>query len=139
MAAAERRWRQAIFPSLLVLFGLGYVWRISGRLQLPPITDHLSNVYLTGAALVLLSGPSAFVDRSRIGRARIAAGALLVLNFVAEIVLALDNIDDVLNRLAGNVNTADPVDGLFGMATVVVVTALLPWRAGTGPTACAER
>jgi hypothetical protein len=123
-----------------VLFGLGYVWRISGRLQMPPITDHLSNVYLTGFALVLLSGRSAFVDPSRIGRAGMAAGALLILNFVAEIVLAWGNIDEVLNRLAGNVNTSDPVDGLFGMGTVVVVTALLPWRGGTPPPAAsAER
>ncbi len=54
---AGGRWRRAAFPALLVLFALAYLWRITGVLPVEPVTSHLSNVYLTGAAVTLLAGP----------------------------------------------------------------------------------
>lgn len=57
----------------------------------------------------------------------LVAAALLAVNVVAEIVVAVGEVDDV-QPMAGDINTSDPIDGLFGVATVAAVTALLPWR-----------
>lgn len=40
--------------------------------------------------------------------------------------LALGDIDEAVNRAMGDVNTTDPVDGLFGLVAVALVVLLLP-------------
>ena len=121
-------WRRAVYPSLLVLFGLAYAWRMSGWFALEPVTTHLSNFYLTGAALTLVSGPRAFVDPMRRPRALAAAAGLAALNLIAEVALAAGDVDERVNRAMGDVNTTDAVDGMFGLAAVAFVLLLLPPR-----------
>ena len=126
----EPGWRRLVFPPLLVTFGLAYLWRISGLLPVASLTDHLSNFYLTGAAVVVLSGPASFVDAGRRARAVVVAGLFAGLNLVVEIALAVGNADEAVNRAMGDVNTSDPVDGVFGLAATALVLALLPPRQG---------
>lgn len=128
------RWRRAVFPTLLGLFISLYLWRMSGFAAVPPITGHLSNFYLTGAALTLLVGPSAFVDPRRRRRALTWAAALIVVNLVAEIALAVGSLDETVNDAMGGVNTSDPWDGFAGSLAVALVLCLLPPRspAATG-------
>ena len=133
MSIATQSWRRRTFPVLLAVFAVAYVWRISGVLPVDPVTNHLSNFYLTGAALTLLSGPTAFVDPSRRPRALLLAGLFAGINLVAEVLLAIADMDDEVNRAMGDVNTTDPVDGLFGLVAVVLVVTLLP-RASPRPT-----
>lgn len=120
----EGHWRRAVFPGLLVLFALAYLWRITGVLPFDPVSSHLSNVYLTGGAVTLLSGPTAFTDPARRGRVLLVAAGFVALNVVGEIVLAIGGVGDVVNDAFGGVNTADPVDGLAGVAAAGVVTLL---------------
>lgn len=123
---SEARWRRALFPSLLLVFVVAYAWRMAGLLPVEPLTNHLSNFYLTGAGLTLLSGPRAFSDPSVRGRALSFAALLGVVNVVAEMLLALGDIDKAVNRAMGDVNTTDPVDGFFGLVAVALVVLLLP-------------
>jgi hypothetical protein len=122
---ARARRRSTAFPALLVLFAVLYAWRMSGVVVSEPITNHLSNFYLSGAALTLLIGPRAFHTPSR-PRVLATAGALLALNLLGEIVLALVGLDDEVNDAMGNVNTSDPVDGIFGIAGVLLVLLMIP-------------
>ncbi|MFP5317998.1 MAG: hypothetical protein ACLGI2_06840 [Acidimicrobiia bacterium] len=121
-------WREAVFPALLVVFALAYLWRITGVLAVEPISSHLSNFYLTGAAVTLLSGRRAFVDPAVRGRALVVAAAFAAVNVVVEVLLAAAGLDDEVNRAMGDVNTSDPVDGLSGLAAVALVVGLLPRR-----------
>ena len=50
-------WRRVVFPGPLVACARAYVWRMSGLFPVEPVTDHLSNLYLTGADVTLLRGP----------------------------------------------------------------------------------
>ena len=133
--------RRVIFPMLLVSFAALYAWRISGVLPVEPVTAHLSNLYLTGVALVVVSGPRAFVDGAGTTRALAAALALVVLNLGLEVVVPALGIEDDVNEAMGDVNTSDPLDAVFGLVAVDLVLALLPWRgrrrlsvAPSGPT-----
>ena len=121
-------WRRAIYPALLVVFALAYLWRITGVAPIDPVSSHLSNFYLTGAAVTLLSGPQAFVDPSRRRRALGAAAVLAGVNLVGEVLVAAVGWDDEVNRALGDVNTSDPVDGVIGILTAGLVVGLLPWR-----------
>lgn len=114
------------FPALLIGFGALYLWRITGVLEIEPISSHLSNLYLTGIPLTLLCGRRAFVDPSLRRRSLVLAGAFAAVNLVVEVVVALVGVDDELNRALGEVNTSDPIDGLVGVAACVLVVALLP-------------
>ena len=125
-----RRW---LFPGLLAGFGIAYVWRMSGVAEVPPITDHLSNFYLTGAALTLAGTPRAFVDPTLRSRVRWMAVALVALNVVVEIVLAIGDLDETVNRAMGDVNTTDPLDGVAGVLAVALVVVLLPRPAPESP------
>lgn len=122
------RWRGAVFPGLLALFALLYVWRITGVAPFEPVSSHLSNVYLTGAAVTVLSGPSAFVDASRRRRVLLVAAAFAAVNLVAEVVLSFGGIEEAVNDAMGDVNTADPVDGLAGIVAASFVATLAPRR-----------
>ena len=120
--------RTAIFPGLLVVFVAAYVWRMSGVLDVTAVTSHLSNFVLSGAAVTIISGPKAFVDPARRSRALLAAAALVAVNLVAEMLLAIGGADEVVNDAMGDVNTTDPIDGLSGILAVALVVAMLPWR-----------
>lgn len=121
--------RAAIFPVLLASFAVLYAWRISGLLRFEPITAHLSNLYLTGAALTLVSGPRAFADARATTRPLVAATALVLLNLGLEVVLPAFGVDDEVNEAMADVNTSDPIDAVFGLVAVVLVLVLLPRRA----------
>lgn len=121
--------RGAIFPVLLASFVVLYAWRMSGALRFEPITAHLSNLYLTGAALTLASGPRAFSDARARTRPLVAATALAVLNLALEVVLPAFGVDDEVNEAMADVNTSDPIDAVFGLAAVMLVLVLLPRRA----------
>ena len=121
--------RAAIFPVLLASFAVLYAWRMSGVLRFEPITAHLSNLYLTGAALTLVSGPQAFADAQARTRPLVAATALVALNLGIEVVLPAFGVDDEVNEAMADVNTSDPIDAVFGLAAVVLVLGLLPRRA----------
>jgi hypothetical protein len=120
--------RDRRFAAFLVAFVALYAWRMSGVLPVAPITDHLSNLYLTGAALTLAIGPRGFGDPRRQPLVRAVAAVLVAVNLVAEVLVAAIGLDDELNDALGNVNTSDPVDGLFGLAAVAAVLAATPWR-----------
>jgi hypothetical protein len=117
-------WRRAVYPALLAACAVAYAWRISGLAPFPPVTDHLSNVYLTAAAVTLLGGPAAFVDPARRGRLLVAAAAFAAVNVVGEVLLAAGGLGDTLNDAFGGVNTPDPVDGLAGLAAAAAVALL---------------
>ena len=119
-------WRAKAFPMLLVFFAALYAWRLSGVLEIEPITNHLSNLYLSGAALTLLTGSKAFQDPGRRTRVLAPATGLLAVNIIGEIVLALVGLDDEVNEVFGNVNTSDPVDGVYGIVGVLLVLSALP-------------
>jgi hypothetical protein len=123
--------RRAIFPALLGAFALAYGWRMSGVADVAPVTDHLSNFYLSGAALTLAATPRGFVDVARRRRVLLVALALVAVNVVAEVLLGIGDIDASVNRAMGGVNTSDPLDGLSGVLGVALVVALLP-RPGPG-------
>ena len=53
------------------------------------------------------------------------------INLVAEVLLAVLDMDDEVNRAMGDVNTSDRVDGYFGLAAVVLVVVLLPAHSQT--------
>ncbi|HWL37610.1 MAG TPA: hypothetical protein VNQ77_15600 [Frankiaceae bacterium] len=132
----EGHWRRSVFPALLALFALAYAWRITGVLPFQPVTDHLSNVYLTGGAVTLLSTPAGFTDPALRGRVLLAAAAFAAVNVVAEVVLAVGDAEDGINDAFGNVNTADPVDGLAGVGAALLVFLLRAHAerpAGVGP------
>lgn len=114
-----------------MLFGVLYVWRMTGVLAVEPVTTHVSNFYLSGAALTLLVGPRGFQDLSRRGLVLAAAGVLVSVNVVVEVVLAALGVDDEVNDAMGNVNTSDPIDGLFGVAAVILVVSTTRWRGST--------
>lgn len=117
-----------LFPAFLVMFGLLYIWRMSGVLEVDPVTNHLSNFYLSGAAFTLLVGPMGFKDASRRRLVLAAASVLVAVNVFVEVVLALLGVDDEVNDAMGNVNTSDPIDGLFGVCAVLIVFLTTPWR-----------
>ncbi len=116
------------FPALLVGFAVLYAWRMSGVLAVSPVTDHLSNFYLSGAALTLLIGPNGFRGPSRRSFALAAGAAIAAANVVMEMVVPALGLEETVNRAMGDVNTSDPVDGLFGIAAVVLVLSLVPRR-----------
>ena len=136
----RRAWRARIFAALLAVFIVAYLWRMSGQLEIDGVTSHLSNFYLTGAAVTLIAGKRAFVEADdgagpaspstarspHRRRALLAAAAFAAVNVVGEIVLAIGNVDEAINRAMGNVNTTDPLDGVAGLVAVALVVALLP-------------
>ena len=123
---SSNRFRRAVFPALVGLFALIYLWRISGVAPVERVSSHLSNFYLSGAALTLLIGWKGFVDPSARVRSLILAASFAVLNVVVEILLVVGNIDEAINSALGGVNTTDPIDGLAGIAGVLLVVLLLP-------------
>ena len=131
----EASWRRAIFPVLLAAFAALYVWRMSDVLPVEGVTSHLSNLYLTGAALTLASGPRAFIDAGSRARPLVAAVALGALNVGLEVALPALGVDDEVNDALADVNTSDPIDALFGLSAVLLVLALLPRRRSTGGSA----
>ena len=122
--------RRAIFPALLVAFAAAYVWRMSGVADVEPVTDHLSNFYLSGAALTLAATPRGFVDPTVRRRVLTIALVLVVVNVLAEVLLGIGNLDETVNRSIAGVNTSDPLDGVAGVLGVAIIVALLP-RGGT--------
>jgi len=122
-----------VYPTLLVVFGLLYLWRMSDLLRFEPVTAHLSNFYLTGAGLTLTSGPRAFLESSQRRRVFVLATLFAFLNVAAEVLLAAAGVDDEVNRAMGDVNTSDPVDGMFGLTAVVAVLMVLPRRHDAAP------
>lgn len=111
------------FWGLLVALVVLYVWRLSGIASFDPVTDHLSNLYLSGGAVLLAAGPNGHRTR-----ALVVAGALAAVNVVGEAVLPVLGIDDEVNEVMGDANTSDPVDALFGLAGIGAVLAVLPLR-----------
>lgn len=112
---------------MLVLFGALYAWRISGLLEVPPVSDHLSNAYLSGAAVTLAGGPGAFAGATGPRRRALGAAALLLaVNVGLEVLAGAVGVDDELNRALGDVNTSDPADAVAGSLAIAGVLALLP-------------
>ncbi len=125
--SVESPWRHT-FAALLGFFALLYVWRMSGVARISGVSDHLSNFYLTGAAVTLVGGPNAWTDEPARRRAYVVAAALILVNLSAEVVLLfgnLDNLDEPVNSALGDVNTSDPLDALSGCLGALFVAALI--------------
>ncbi len=58
----------------------------------------------------------------------VLAAVLGALNVIAEVVLAVGDVDDAVNRSMGDVNTTDPIDGLLGLIGIGLVILFLPRR-----------
>lgn len=127
-------WRFA-YPALLGMFAALYVWRMSGLAPAPGVSAHLSNLYLTGAATVLLGGPRLFSDPPARRRALVAAAVLVGVNLAAEVGLRVVGIDESVNSALGGVNTSDPLDALYGVTGAALVIGLLAVSARSQPVA----
>lgn len=128
MDAAPAKRSAAPYGVLLALFVAAYLWKLSGRLPVEPISSHVSNFAITGAVLTLLCTPRAFSDPGGRRRALLLCALFAAVNLVVEILMGIGGFDRVVNRLTDGFNTADPLDGVAGLAAVGVVLAALPRR-----------
>lgn len=114
-----------IYLVLLGIFVVTYVWRATSIGWADPISSHISNFAITGAAVILLIGPKDFRRKS----ARNKVLQITITFAVANIIVELLNVGDL--QLPGltflSFNTADIFDAVYGLIAVVLATFFY-WR-----------
>ena len=108
------------------------------NLEIPVVSEHLSNFAATGLVATLVSGRSSFhqLDAWGIIRAAGVTVAFAAIELLADGPMFLIEGDDM--RFLGFINTVDPVDAVFGLLgglTVLAVSQAASIRHRSSPTA----
>lgn len=120
--------KHAFYWSCLSVFACGFVLSEWNGFAIPFLSDHFSNFAATGLVTTLVIGRSSF-GRIAVPGVMRAAGVILAftaIELVADGPLFLYESEGM--KLLGFINTADPVDALFGLVGGLTVIAF-SWSA----------
>ncbi|MDB5168626.1 MAG: hypothetical protein JWO55_884 [Candidatus Saccharibacteria bacterium] len=123
--------RHKLYYSLLnasAFFGLIYLintgdQRLIDYINAPWLTSHISNLLGTIFLMVLLSGKKTFKTGLNI-RTYVTAFILAAMNIVLELSQPINNVILPFNGQWENFNTPDPMDALFGIFAILIVSTL---------------
>lgn len=100
------------YAGLGVSFLIIYLWKVSGALWLPGISDHLSNFALTGLGSLVLIGPSVFISWQGRVKVLVVSGLFVLANLAVELMGA---------GTLGGFNILDGYDALYGVLACGIV------------------
>jgi hypothetical protein len=110
---------------LTILLGSVYVvsvgnLRIIHLLQMPWLTDHISNLLGTMLLMLLISGKGSFKRKATV-RPYVAACIMVSVNLALELAKSIDVLSLPFGIQWEHFNTADPIDAAYGVMGVLIV------------------
>jgi hypothetical protein len=110
---------------LTILLGSVYLvsigdLRIIHLLQMPWLTDHISNLLGTMFLMLLISGKDSFKGTATV-RPYVAACIMVSVNLALEFSQSIDVLNLPFGIKWGHFNTADPIDAVYGILGVLII------------------